>query len=105
GAITAFVRKARHSRIPVYRENLDDIVGFFYVKDLLRWLAGEGPRTGGAGFDLKAILRPAMLVPETKTIRDLAEEFVQKKVHVAIVADEYGGTAGIVSLEDIVEEV
>jgi len=80
------------------------------VKDLLRWLAGEG-RTGGGnaarggGFDLRAILRPAMLVPESKTIRALAEEFVEKKVHVAIVADEYGGTAGIVSLEDIVEEV
>lgn len=113
GAVTAFVRKARHSRIPVYKDSLDDIVGFFYVKDLLRWLAGEG-RTGGAGsmgntrgggFDLRSILRPAMLVPESKTIRALAEEFVDKKVHVAIVADEYGGTAGIVSLEDIVEEV
>lgn len=119
GAVTAFVRKARHSRIPVFKDSLDDIVGFFYVKDLLRWLAGEGrggggPGSGGsggggagrpAGFDLRAILRPAMLVPESKTIRALAEEFVERKVHVAIVADEYGGTAGIVSLEDIVEEV
>jgi len=105
GTITAFVRKARHSRIPVYKESLDDIVGFFYVKDLLRWLAGEGPRGKGGGFDLRAILRPAMLVPETKTIRGLAEEFVARKIHVAVVADEYGGTAGIVSLEDIVEEV
>ncbi len=104
GAMTAFVRKARHSRIPVYRENLDDIVGFFYVKDLLRWLAGEGAR-GKGGFDLRNIIRPALLVPETKTIRALAEEFVEKKIHVAIVADEYGGTAGIVSLEDIIEEV
>lgn len=105
GAITAFVRKARHSRIPVYKENLDDIVGFFYVKDLLRWLAGEGPRAGGGGFDLRTILRAAMMVPETKTIRALAEEFVEQKVHVAVVKDEFGGTAGIVSLEDIVEEV
>ena len=108
GAVTAFVRKARHSRIPVYKDNLDDIVGFFYVKDLLRWLAGEGRGVAGrpgGGFDLKSIIRPAILVPETKTIRALAEEFVEKKVHVAIVADEYGGTAGIVSLEDIIEEV
>jgi putative hemolysin len=105
GVVTAFVRKARHSRIPVYKEGLDDIVGFFYVKDLLRWLAGEGPRGKGGGFDLRSIIRPAMMVPGTKTIRALAEEFVEKKVHVAIVADEYGGTAGIVSLEDIVEEV
>ncbi len=115
GEVTAFVRKARHSRVPVFRGSLDDIVGFFYVKDLLRWLAGEGRGAGSGGvggsnvraggFDLRAILRPAMLVPESKTIRALAEEFVEKKVHVAIVADEYGGTAGIVSLEDIVEEV
>lgn len=115
GAITAFVRKARHSRIPVYKGSLDDIVGFFYVKDLLQWLAGGGARNstatgasgggGGSGFDLRAILRPAMLVPESKTIRALAEEFVEKKVHVAVVIDEYGGTAGIVSLEDIIEEV
>jgi putative hemolysin len=115
GEVAAFVRKARHSRIPVYKDSLDDIVGFFYVKDLLRWLAGEGRAApagagkpagvGAGGFDLRSIIRPAMLVPETKTIRALAEEFVTKKVHVAIVADEYGGTAGIVSLEDIIEEV
>lgn len=113
GTITAFVRKARHSRVPVYKNSLDEIVGFFYVKDLLQWLAGGGTRVSGptpsggnaGGFDLRAILRPAMLVPESKTIRALAEEFVEKKVHVAVVVDEYGGTAGIVSLEDIIEEV
>ena len=106
GQVTAFVRKARHSRIPVYKTGgtLDDVVGFFYVKDLLRWLAGEGAQPG-RGFDLKHILRPAMYVPATKTVRALAEEFVAKKVHVAVVADEYGGVAGLVSLEDIIEEV
>lgn len=110
GAITAFVRKARHSRVPVYRTggSLDDVVGFFYVKDLLRWLAGEGVRghggTGG-GFDLKQILRPAIWVPKTKTVRALAEELVEKKVHIAVVADEYGQMTGVVSLEDIIEEV
>jgi CBS domain containing-hemolysin-like protein len=106
GQVAAFVRKARHSRIPVYRSGagLDEIVGIFYVKDLLRWLAGEGAHSG-KGFDLRTILRPAMVVPESKTIRELLDEFVAKRVHVAIVADEYGGTAGIVSLEDIIEEV
>ncbi len=106
GQVAAFVRKARHSRIPVYRAGagLDEIVGLFYVKDLLRWLAGEGAHSG-KGFDLRVILRPAMVVPETKTVRELLEELIVKRVHVAIVADEYGGTAGIVSLEDIIEEV
>lgn len=113
GAITAFMRKARHSRIPVYKAGgtLDDIVGFFYVKDLLRWLSGDatvgvgpsGVRPGG--FDLKHIIRPAFFVPETKTVRELLDELVQKKIHAAIVADEYGGVAGIVTIEDIVEEV
>ncbi|MBX3385670.1 MAG: DUF21 domain-containing protein [Phycisphaeraceae bacterium] len=116
GQITAFVRKARHSRIPVYRSGsaaggggLDDVIGFFYVKDLLKWLAGEGlsgnGAGGGRGFDLRVIMRPAMHVPETKTVRDLAHEFVQSKVHIAMVTDEYGGTAGLVTLEDIIEEV
>lgn len=106
GQVTAFVRKARHSRIPVYRAGggLDEIVGLFYVKDLLRWLAGEGTHAG-KGFDLRSILRPPMVVPESKTVRQLLDEFVAQRVHVAIVADEYGGTAGIVSLEDIIEEV
>ncbi len=106
GQVAAFVRRARHSRIPVYRAGagLDQIVGLFYVKDLLRWLAGEGAHSG-RGFDLQTILRPPMVVPESKTIRELLDEFVAKRVHIAIVADEYGGTAGIVSLEDILEEV
>lgn len=123
GAITAFVRKARHSRIPVYKAggSLDDVVGFFYVKDLLRWLSGDmsvgghaistststspSQSRGVSGFDLKHLLRPAFFVPESKTVRELLDELVEKKVHAAIVADEYGGVAGIVTIEDIVEEV
>lgn len=104
GQIAAFVRRARHSRIPVYRGSLDDIAGFFYVKDLLRWLAGEGTQSG-RGFDLRTIVRPAMVVPESKTVRQLLDEFVARRVHIAVVADEYGGTAGVVTLEDIIEEV
>ncbi len=127
GAITAFVRKVRHSRVPVYKAEggLDDVIGFFYTKDLLRWLAGDLPRTAGMpavpvgtqvnsgaglgntsrGFELKSILRPALHVPDSKTIRELADEFVAKKVHVAVVVDEYGAVTGLVSLEDIIEDV
>lgn len=103
GDLTRYISRGGHSRIPVYEESLDHIVGIFYVKDLMRWLAGEGTR--GKTFELKAILRPAHFVPESKTIRELLAELLQKRVHIAIVADEYGGTAGLVSFEDIVEEV
>lgn len=108
GLITAFVRRVRHSRIPVYRagKGLDDVIGFFYVKDLLRWLAGDGPRGASmSGFELKTILRPALHVPDSKTVRELADEFVARKVHAAVVVDEYGATSGLVTMEDIVEEV
>jgi putative hemolysin len=102
--VTAHIRKSSHSRIPVYDESLDNIVGVFYVKDLIRWLAGEGSR-GGRTFDLKSLTRPALFVPETKTVRELLRELLAKRVHIAIVADEFGGTAGLVTFEDIVEEI
>jgi putative hemolysin len=127
GAITAFVRKVRHSRIPVYKSGggLDEVIGFFYTKDLLRWLAGDAPRiassppldpnaqvnSGGGlgnasrGFELRGILRPALHVPHSKTIRELADEFVAKKVHAAVVVDEFGAVSGLVTLEDIIEDV
>ena len=105
GEITKFIRACRHSRIPVYEGSLDQVVGMFYIKDLLRWLAGDGTRATGKPFELKGILRPAYFVPETKTIRELLQELIDKKVHVAMVADEYGGTSGLVTLEDIVEEI
>lgn len=104
GQVTNVVREVGHSRIPVYEESMDHVVGFFYVKDLMKWLAGEG-RGGGKTFDLKALLRPAFFVPETKTIRELLPELLTKRVHIAMVADEYGGTAGLVTIEDIIEEV
>lgn len=105
GEITKFIKGSRHSRIPVYDGSLDQVVGVFYIKDLMRWLAGDGTRGTGKPFELKTILRPALFVPETKTIRELLAELVDKKVHVAMVADEYGGTSGLVTLEDIMEEV
>lgn len=86
------------SRIPVFKENVDTIVGVLYVKDLL-------PHLDKKQFDWTKILREPFFVPENKKLDDLMDEFQEKKVHLAIVVDEYGGTSGIVSLEDIIEEI
>jgi len=86
------------SRIPVFKENVDSIVGVLYVKDLL-------PHIDKKQFDWTKILREPFFVPENKKLDDLMDEFQEKKVHLAIVVDEYGGTSGIVSLEDIIEEI
>lgn len=88
-----------YSRLPVYRENLDTIEGILYVKDLLAHLKEP------LDFNWQSLIRPAYFVPETKKINDLLEEFQLKKVHMAIVVDEYGGTSGIVTMEDIIEEI
>lgn len=89
-----------HSRMPVYGRNLDDILGIIHAKDLLRhWGAQDGE------VDLRALARPAYFVPETKKISELLKELRAKKAHLAIVIDEYGGTAGLVTIEDIVEEI
>jgi CBS domain containing-hemolysin-like protein len=92
--------KSGHSRIPVYEETIDNVIGFLYAKDLISYLSqGENPA------DIKKILRPVRFVPEGKMIDDLLKELQQKKEHIAIVVDEYGGMAGIVCLEDILEEI
>lgn len=88
-----------YSRMPVYEENLDNITGILYVKDLLQHLDETD------AFKWQTLIRPAYFVPETKKINDLLEEFQVKKVHLAIVVDEYGGTSGIVTMEDIIEEI
>lgn len=89
-----------HSRIPVYEESLDKIVGMLYLKDVLLHLAN-----GKEAFDLRTIMRPAIFVPETKRIADLLRELKAKAVHIVVVLDEYGGTSGLVSIEDIIEEI
>ena len=86
------------SRIPVYKDNIDTIVGVLYVKDLLPYLENKQ-------FKWTSILREPFFVPENKKLDDLMNEFQEKKVHLAVVVDEYGGTSGIVSLEDIIEEI
>ena len=89
-----------HSRIPVYEETLDNIVGMLYAKDVLLHLTN-----GGQPFDVRKIMRSPIFVPETKRIVDLLRELKAKKVHIAVVLDEYGGTSGLVSIEDILEEI
>jgi magnesium and cobalt exporter, CNNM family len=90
-----------HSRIPVYRDSVDDVVGILYAKDLLPYLKSDaGPRPA-----LRKLLRPPVLVPESMTIDDLLHELQRRKVHIAIVLDEYGGTAGLVTIEDLLEEI
>ncbi len=94
------IQEQEYSRLPVYAENLDNIVGHVVVKDLIQVaepLAGTQK--------ISAILRPAAFVPETKRVMDLLREFQQKRLQLAIVVDEYGGTAGLVTVEDVVEEL
>ena len=94
---------AGHSRLPVFEESLDNILGILYVKDLLPYLKGSG-RSNGA-IDIRALVRAAVYVPESKPVDDLLHEMQVAKRHIAIVVDEYGGTAGLVTLEDVVEEI
>jgi putative hemolysin len=94
---------AGHSRVPVYQESLDNIVGILYVKDLLPYLKRN--RSGSNGIEIRALVRPAVYVPETKAVGDLLHEMQVQKVHIAIVVDEYGGTAGLITMEDVVEEI
>ena len=88
-----------YSRIPVYQDNSDNIRGILYIKDLLPHL------NKGDNFRWQSLIRPPYFVPETKKIDDLLREFQENKVHIAIVVDEFGGTSGIVTLEDILEEI
>ena len=88
-----------YSRIPVYQDNSDNVRGILYIKDLLPHLSK------GSSFRWQSLIRPPYFVPETKKIDDLLREFQENKVHIAIVVDEFGGTSGIVTLEDILEEI
>jgi CBS domain containing-hemolysin-like protein len=88
-----------YSRFPVYEKDLDDIRGILYVKDLLSHVQKTN------AFRWQSLIRPAFFVPENKRINDLLQEFRQNKMHMAIVVDEYGGTSGLITLEDILEEI
>lgn len=94
------VLKSGYSRVPVYEEKIDNILGLLYTKDMLKvWLEGSQYKS------LRDLLRPANFIPESKKVDDLLSEMQDEHIHIAIVADEYGGVAGLVTLEDIVEEI
>lgn len=110
--VKKFVRSAGHSRIPIYEDSIDHILGFLYVKDLTPWLGvaispdqESESAPGVENFKLRKIVRPAEFVPESKTLGRMLSHFKSHSVHIAIVLDEYGGTAGLITVEDIVEEI
>ena len=97
--IISVIIESGFSRIPVYSESFDNVKGILYAKDVLPYMNNTD------SFKWQSLLRPPYFVPETKKINDLLKEFQQKKIHMAIVIDEYGGTSGIITLEDILEEI
>lgn len=97
--IIKLIRETGHTRIPIYKGSLDHIIGIIHAKDLLRYC-----ETGGK-FSLHEVLRPAFFVPESKRVVELLQEMRRQRTHLAILQDEYGGTSGLVTLEDLVEEI
>ena len=97
--VLAFVLDAGYSRIPVYKENTDNVIGILYIKDLLPYLSKE------EDFNWITVIRKPFFIPENKKINDLLQEFRSMKMHLAVVVDEYGGASGIITLEDILEEI
>lgn len=98
--LRALFREQEYSRIPVYKENLDNVVGFVSVKDLIQLADSPGEER-----PLTSLVRPIHFVPETKRVADLLKEFQRQQVQMAIVVDEYGGTAGLATVEDLLEEI
>lgn len=98
--IRQFVEKHGHSRIPVYENDYDHIAGILYAKDLIKWVGRDG-----SGFKLRSVLRPALFVPESKALGELLDELRARKIHIAIVLNEYGSTVGLVTFEDLLEEI
>ena len=99
-SIRSFIVRVGHSRIPVFEENLDHIVGVLYVKDLVTYLGADA-----SDFRLRPMLRQPIVVPDTKPVREMLGDFQRSEIHMAVVIDEYGGTAGIVTIEDVLEEI
>lgn len=93
-----FVIETAHSRFPVIEDNKNDVIGILLAKDLLRYYAGEA-------FELRDMLRPAVFIPESKRLNVLLKEFRSNRNHIAIVVDEYGGVAGMVTIEDVLEQI
>jgi len=102
--LVALINEHGHSRIPVYRKSIDEVIGILNVKDLYKAIQPECSAFG-TSFTLKEFIRPAFFVPENKRINELFRELKSEKVHLAVVVDEYGGVCGIVTMEDILEEI
>lgn len=100
-SVLKMVQEEGHSRIPVFKETIDSIVGILYSKDIISWLAQNSTDQ----WDLKNLLKKPHYVPVGKKVNELMQEFKLKHIHIAIVVDEYGGTAGLVTMEDILEEI
>ena len=99
GQFIPMVIQTAHSRFPVIGENKDDVIGILLAKDLLRYYAGEEE------FNVREMLRPAVFIPESKPLNVLLKEFRKNRNHIAIVVDEYGGVAGLVTIEDVLEQI
>lgn len=99
--VVELIIESGHSRIPLYKENRDNIVGIAHAKDLLTYLYDSSKRNT----PLKEVMRKPYFVPETKPVSDLLQEFRSRQVHMAIAVDEYGGTSGLITIEDILEEI
>ena len=99
GELRALFREQEYSRFPVFRENLDNIAGFVFVKDLVALDAADDARP------ITSLLRPVVIVPESKRVSELLKQFQRQQTQIAIVVDEYGGTAGLVTIEDMLEEI
>jgi CBS domain containing-hemolysin-like protein len=93
------ISESEHSRFPVYQDTVDNVIGILHVKDVLKALVND------KSFDINAMVRKPFFVPVSKHIDDLLRELRRKKIHIAVVVDEYGGVSGIVSMEDIIEEI
>lgn len=100
--IIKIIKESGFSRLPVYQEQIDNIVGILYAKDIIQFIRNKATRKK---FDIKKFLKEPIFVPETMKLETLLKEFKQKKMHIAIVVDEFGGTAGLVTLQDIITEI
>jgi putative hemolysin len=100
GSLVDTIVEEGHSRIPIYEDTIDNVIGILYAKDLLPYLKGPDQPP-----EIRGLLRTPLFVPESMTIDDLLHELQRRKVHIAIVLDEYGGTAGLVTIEDLIEEI
>ncbi|RLE38429.1 hypothetical protein DRJ17_03895 [Candidatus Woesearchaeota archaeon] len=100
--ILQIIEDSGYSRLPIYEDRIDNIIGIIYVKDILKQF---GTKRKQKKFNIRKLLRPAYFIPESKNVDDLLREMQKKKTHIAIVVDEYGGVSGVVTLEDVIEEL